>query len=283
MHLHFQHAVAFAGLAAAAFDVEAEAAGAVPARARILRTGDQYAARREPSGVGGRFGARRAAVRALIDVDDLVELLEADDVLARRGFLAAAVDGDRGVAVERIVQQRRLARARHAGDAGHEAEGNVDVDAFEIVAAGAADQQLAFGVVGCALPGHGDGELAGEIFAGERGGIVHHHRRRALRHHAAAVHAGARPHVHYIIGGTDRVLVVFDHDHGVAEAAQVFERVEQALIVALVQADRRLVELVHHAHQAGADLARKTNALRLAARQSVVTAKARELVETDDE
>src|SRR3569623_217541 len=119
-------------------------------RARVLRTGEQFAERREQTGVGGWIGARRAADRALIDVDDLVELLEADDVLARRGFLAAAVDGDRGVAVERIVHQRRLARARHAGDAGHEAEGNVDVDAFEIVAAGAADQQLAFGVVGCA-------------------------------------------------------------------------------------------------------------------------------------
>src|SRR3569833_2411582 len=269
MHLHFEHAVAFAGLAAAALDVEAEAAGAVTARTRFLRAGVQLADRREQTGVGGGIGARRTADRALIDVDDLVELLETDDVLARRGLFATAADNDGGVAVERIVHQLRLARARHPGYTGHEAERNINIDAFEIVAAGAADLKLTLGIADPALLGHGDGKLAGEIFAGERRGVVHHCRRRALSYHAAAVHAGAGSHVNHIIGGTDRVLVVFDHDHGVAEAAQVFERVEQALIVALVQADRRLVEHVHHADQAGADLARKTNALRLAARQCV--------------
>src|SRR3569623_2393747 len=105
MQLHFEHAAAFAGLAAAALDVEAESAGAVTARARCLRAGEQLADRREQTGLGGGSGARRAAERALIDVDDLVELREADDVLARRGCLAAAVDGERGVAVERIVHQ----------------------------------------------------------------------------------------------------------------------------------------------------------------------------------
>src|SRR3569623_2873411 len=111
MHLHFQHAVAFAGLAAAAFDVEAEAAGAVTARARFLRTGEQFADRREQTGIGGGIGARRAADRALIDVDELIELLEAANVLARRGFLAAAVEDHRSVTVARLDHQRRLARA----------------------------------------------------------------------------------------------------------------------------------------------------------------------------
>jgi hypothetical protein len=53
----------------------------------------------------------------------------------------------------------------------------------------------------------------------------------------------------------DRLLVVLDHDHGVAEVAQVQQRVQQPLVVALVQADGRLVEDVHHADQPGADLA----------------------------
>src|SRR3569623_2204260 len=111
MHLHFEHAVAYAGLAAAALDVEAETAGAVTARARFQRARAQLADRREQPGIGGGIGARRAADRALIEVADLVELLEADNVLARRGFLAAAVDDHRSVTVERIVHQRRLARA----------------------------------------------------------------------------------------------------------------------------------------------------------------------------
>ena len=56
---------------------------------------------------------------------------------------------------------------------------------------------------------------------------------------------------------------------------------EQALVVALVQADRRLVEDVHHADQAGADLAGQADALRFAAGQRVGAAIERQVVEAD--
>ena len=60
---------------------------------------------------------------------------------------------------------------------------------------------------------------------------------------------------------------MLDHDHGVADVAQVLERLEQARVVALVQADRGLVEHVEHAGEAGADLRGEPDALALAARQ----------------
>ena len=66
--------------------------------------------------------------------------------------------------------------------------------------------------------------------------------------------AGARADVDDVVGHPDRVLVVLDDEHGVAEVAQAVERVDEAAVVALVQADRRLVEHVEHADQAGADL-----------------------------
>ena len=83
--------------------------------------------------------------------------------------------------------------------------------------------------------------------------------------HVAAVLARARPHVDQVVGGAHRALVVLDHQHGVAEVAQALERRDQALVVALVQADRRLVEDVEHADQRGADLGREPDPLRLAA------------------
>jgi len=79
------------------------------------------------------------------------------------------------------------------------------------------------------------------------------------------MHAGAGADVDDVVGQPDRVFVVLDHDHRVAEVAQAGEGAEQALVVALVQADRGLVEHVHHADQAGADLAGEPDALRLAA------------------
>ena len=59
------------------------------------------------------------------------------------------------------------------------------------------------------------------------------------------------------------------------------ERADQPLVVALVQADARLVEDVEHTHQAGADLRGQADALRLAAGQSGRGAVERQVVEPD--
>ena len=63
-------------------------------------------------------------------------------------------------------------------------------------------------------------------------------------------------------------FVALDHQHGVAEVAQALQGRDQPLVVALVQADRRLVEAVEHAHvERGADLGRQPDPLRLAAQR----------------
>ena len=56
-----------------------------------------------------------------------------------------------------------------------------------------------------------------------------------------------------------------DHNHAVAQIAQAFEGGEQAVVVALVQADGGFVQYVHHTGQAAADLAGETDALCFAA------------------
>ena len=66
----------------------------------------------------------------------------------------------------------------------------------------------------------------------------------------AAVLPRARADVDHVVGDLDGVLVVLDDEHRVAEVAQADERVDQAVVVALVQPDRRLVEHVEHADQA---------------------------------
>ena len=101
------------------------------------------------------------------------------------------------------------------------------------------------------------------------------------RHDLAAVDAGAGADVDHVVGGADGVLVVLDHDHGVAEVAQPLERLQQPRVVALVQADRGLVQHVEHAGQAGADLRGEPDALALAARQRAGGAREREIFEPD--
>jgi hypothetical protein len=58
-----------------------------------------------------------------------------------------------------------------------------------------------------------------------------------------------------VIGHANRVFVVLDHDHRVAEIAQPRKCAEQTFVVALMQTDRRFIEHIHHAHESRADLA----------------------------
>ena len=158
--------------------------------------------------------------------------------------------------------------------------GNPDAHAHEVVLARVVDgQRLAIG-----RPPRRrrlDRLSAGEIPAGERGGIGHHLVGRAHRHQVPAQLARARPEVHDEIGGADRLLVVLDDEHRVAEVAQALERVEEAAIVALVQPDRRLVQDIEHADQARSDLGGQADALPLAARQRGRGTIERQVVEAD--
>ena len=97
------------------------------------------------------------------------------------------------------------------------------------------------------------------------------------------MHAWSWPHLDDVIGGADRVFVVLDDDDGVADVAQALERRDHLRVVLRVQADARLVEDVEHAHQAGADLRRQPDALRLAARERAGAAVEVEIVEADAE
>ena len=114
-------------------------------------------------------------------------------------------------------------------------------------------------------PGVCDAAVAGEEAPGQRLGAGGDERRRPLGDDPAAVLAGARPHVDDVVGRAHRLFVVLDDDHRVAEVAQPQQRVDESPVVALVQADARLVEDVEHADQRRADLGRQPDALRLAA------------------
>ena len=69
-----------------------------------------------------------------------------------------------------------------------------------------------------------------------------------IRGPRATMYAGRRPHINYMVGFQDHVLVVLYYQDSVTQVAQVFERVNEALIIALVQADARLIQDVHYVH-----------------------------------
>ena len=87
----------------------------------------------------------------------------------------------------------------------------------------------------------------------------------ALGDNLPAVFTRFRPDVNDEVGGFHHVAVVFHHDDGVAKVAQGLQRLDEQLVVALVQPDAGLVENVHHVDQLGTDLGGQTDALGLAA------------------
>src|SRR4051812_13477371 len=166
VHLDLDLAVAAADLAAPALDVEREAARLVAADPRLLRLGEQVADDVEEAGVRRRVGPRRAADRRLVDLDDLVDVVEARDAVVRAGPLARPVQAVGHRLEEDLVDERGLARARHARHGRHDAERHADVDGLEVVLARALDLQVPLRPA----PPRGDLDLAraGEELAGQR-------------------------------------------------------------------------------------------------------------------
>ncbi len=132
-------ALALAGLAAPAVHVEREAPRLVAAHLALGQLGEQLADLVEQAGVGAGVGARRAPDGRLVDVDDLVQVLQALDalVLARLGVRAVQLAGQR--LVQDLDHQGGLARAGHAGDAHQLAQRDRDVDVLQVVLARAHD------------------------------------------------------------------------------------------------------------------------------------------------
>ena len=54
--------------------------------------------------------------------------------------------------------------------------------------------------------------------------------------------AGTFSNIDDIIGGKDRVFVMFDDDKGIPQVAHLFERCDKAVVVPLMKTDGRLVE-----------------------------------------
>ena len=130
------------------------------------------------------------------------------------------------------------------------------------------------GIVNALQPGE---VLPGQRLAWRRQQLL----RPPLEHHVAAVFAGARPEVDQVVGRANRLFVVLDDEHGVAEIAQLAERAEQPPVVALMQANRRLVEHVEHAGELRANLRGEPDALPFSARERRGAAAEREIADAD--
>ena len=106
-------------------------------------------------------------------------------------------------------------------------------------------------------------------------------RQRPRRHQFTAVNTCARTEIQNVIRRANCVGIMLDDENRVAQIAQAFKRGEQAVVVALVQADAGFIQNIKHAHERRADLRGEPDALRLAAAQRAALAIQREVAEAD--
>ena len=263
-HLQTHRAVALARFAAAAGDVEAEAAR-LPAPLPGFRQHGEEAADIVPDlHVGRGVGPRRAADRRLIDDDHLVDMLDPPECVVVAGLRGFAAQGEPHRRLEHIGHQRALAAARDAGHADQHPQRNVDIDLFEVVVPHAFQLELL--AVACApLRGHLNPLAAREVVAGDAAGALGDLLGLADGHHLAASLAGPGAEIDHPVGEANRLLIMLHDDDRVAFVAKLGEGPEQPGVVARMQADRGFVEHIEHAGEAGADLGGQPDPLALAA------------------
>ena len=102
-----------------------------------------------------------------------------------------------------------------------------------------------------------------------------------MRHDSSAQVPRARAHVDQVIAGPHERFVVLDDDDRVPLLLQVAQRGDQPIVVARMQADRRLIEQIQHADQPRADSGRQPHALPFAAAERVGRPIERQIIGAD--
>ena len=267
VHLDPQGAVALTGLAAPALDVEGEAPRAVAAHPRLRHGGEDLAHVVPHAGVGGRVGARGAPDGRLVDVDHLVQVLQAAHGPVASGHAPGVVEAVGQHLVEDRVDQGGLARPGDPGDGGQQAQGEGDGDVPQVVLPGPHHRDLPAPLAPAPPVGDLDATATGQVVPGD-----------GARHVGQGVHRPgvddlpaplprARADVHHPVRRAYGVLVVLDDNEGVAQVPQPLEGLNETGVVPLVQADAGLVQHVEHTHQPRPDLGGQADALGLPARQ----------------
>ncbi len=82
------------------------------------------------------------------------------------------------------------------------------------------------------------------------------------------MHPGAWTDVDHVVGGQDCLLVMFHHNHRIADVAQILQCPDQPHVVVVMQPDAGFIEDVQHPHQLRTDLGGQADALTFAPRKT---------------
>ena len=91
----------------------------------------------------------------------------------------------------------------------------------------------------------------------------------ARNDYISSVHTGTRTQINQIVGRKNGLLIVFNDENRIANIAQMKQGFHEPCVIARVEPDSRLVKNIKRTDKPASKLGRETNALCLAARESV--------------
>ena len=212
-------------------DVEREATGFISAHFAFGEFSEQLADLIEQAGIGAGVRTRRAPDGGLIDVDDLVEVFDAFDILMLSGLCARAHQLRGEFVVEDIAHQRGFARAGDASDADEFSERDVDVDALEVVGS-CSDDLKNLAVPVAPLLRDLDPSFTREVESSQGLWVRQDLLRRALRDDLPAVLTGGGTEIDDPVRFANGFVIVLNDQYCVAEVTQTLERFKQSHVIA---------------------------------------------------
>ncbi len=279
LHRDLDDALALTLLAPASRHVERKVRRRHAVVLRIGLVGKEFAYFIVSFDVGNWIRARRLSDRVLVDhFDRFEQLYVAFQRVEVARFDSRVEERAPQCRVEDSLDERRLARAADARDAGHGSQRKAHVDVLQVVLPRPLDDDR------MAPParrrGRFDPPPSGQVVGREAFPAGGKFFRGAAENDLSAVVARFGADVDDPVGRTDHLLLVFNHDDGVADVAQLFEHAHQPVRVARMQADRGFVENVERTDEVAAQRRGQVDALRLAARKRRAQAVERQIAQS---
>ena len=186
----------------------------------------------------------------------------------RPGTVRAPCSSRASALIQDVVDQRRLPRPRHPRHRDEHAQRERHIHVLQIVLTRALDHHLAGTAAACAATA-GTGMLSRPVRYApvSDSWLASRSADRPGHHDVPAVLPRARADVHHPVRGADGVLIVLHHDQRVPQVPQPDQRLQQPVVIPLMQPDRRLIQHIQHPGQPRPDLGGQPDPLRLPARQ----------------
>lgn len=182
--------------------------------------------------------------------------------------------------IKNFIDQRTFAGAGHSGHQRHGSKRELHADILEIIFLRADDLNV-MPIARSALRWNRNEPAAGQVLSGHGFRNLHDLLRRTLCDHSSAMRSRAGTDVDNMICRIHRILIMLNDNERIAQIAQFFQRGQQTVIIALMQADARFVQYIKHTLQTGTDLGSQTNTLSFSSGKRTGRTRQSQIIQTD--